>query len=190
MSCDILVCRIRLHLGGYPPWLLTLSCQDICCLNSVQDLQSYDLHKWLSSSPSLEDWHWCFKRVIISWFSQKAINRLVIKFPAYNGGILNRHRPRAARYWNSEFTCQQIRYSKSLWRNGYYFINGYDLFYNGKNSPELRQAYNPTLGGYIIQFEIISNMQVSCHCQHTPWHLGANAKTILLALLKTWLITS
>ena len=41
-----------LCLGCYPPWLLTLSRQGICCLNSVQDLQSYDLHKLLSSSPS------------------------------------------------------------------------------------------------------------------------------------------
>ena len=39
-------------MGDYPPWLLTLSRQGTCCLNSVQDLQGYDLHKWLSSSPS------------------------------------------------------------------------------------------------------------------------------------------
>ena len=38
--------------GWLPALLLTLSRQGICCLNSVQDLQSYDLHKWLSSSPS------------------------------------------------------------------------------------------------------------------------------------------
>ena len=31
-----------------------------------------------------------------------------------------------------------------------YFINGYDLFYNGGNSPESLQAYDPALGGYII----------------------------------------
>ena len=46
------MCRIRLYLGDYPLWFLTLSRQGICCLNSVQDLQGYDLHKWLSSSPS------------------------------------------------------------------------------------------------------------------------------------------
>ena len=108
------MCRIRLHLSGYPPWLLTLSRQGICYLNSVQDLQSYDLHKWFSSSPSSKDWHWCLKRVINSWFSQKAINSRVIKFLAYNGGVINRHRPRAAGYLNSGFTCQQIRYLKSL----------------------------------------------------------------------------
>ena len=34
------------------------------------------------------------------------------------------------------------------------FINGYDLFYNGRNSPESLQAYGPALGGYIIQMEI------------------------------------
>ena len=70
-----------------------------------------------------------------------------------------------------------MRYSKSLWCNGYYFINGYDLFYNGRNSPESLQAYDPTLGGYTIQIEITTNMQVPCHCQHAPWHLGANVKT-------------
>ena len=84
------------------------------------------------------------------WIFSKAISRRVIKIPAYNGGVLNRHRPRAAGYLNSEFTCQQIRYSKSLWRSGYYFINGYDLFYNGRNSLESLQAYDPALGGYII----------------------------------------
>jgi len=98
----------------------------------------------------------------------KAISRRVVQIPAYNGGVLNRHRPRAAGYLNSGFTYQQMRYSKSLWRNGYYFINGYDLFYNGRNSPESLQAYNPALGGYIIQIEITSNMQVSCRCKHAP----------------------
>ena len=58
------------------------------------------------------------------------------------------------------------------------FINGHDLFYNGGNSPESLQAYNPALGGYIIQVEITSNMQVPCHCQQAPWHLGANAKSV------------
>ena len=41
------------------------------------------------------------------------------------------------------------------------FIKGQDLFYNGGNSPESLQAYNPALGGYIIQIEITSNTQVS-----------------------------
>ena len=53
-SCDLLVCWVRLHLGGYPPWLLTLSRQGICCLNSVQDLQNYDLYKCFSPSSSLK----------------------------------------------------------------------------------------------------------------------------------------
>ena len=53
-SCDLLVCRVRLHLGGYPPWLLTLSRQSICCLNSVQDLQNYDLYQCFSPSSSLK----------------------------------------------------------------------------------------------------------------------------------------
>ena len=51
------------------------------------------------------------------------------------------------------------------------------LFYNGRNSPESLQAYDPTLGGYIIQMEITSNMQIQYHCQHAPWPLGANAKS-------------
>ena len=114
----------------------------------------------------------------------KAISRRVIKIPVYNGGVLNRHRPRAAGYLNAGFTYQQMRYSKSLWRNGYYFINGYDLFYNERNSPESLQAYNPALGGYIIQVEITSNMQVPCHCQHAPWHLGANAKSFFAQLIE------
>ena len=114
----------------------------------------------------------------------KAISRRVVQIPAYNGGVLNLHRPRAAGYLNSGLTYQQMRYSKSFWRNGYYFINGYDLFYNGKNSPESLQAYDPALGGYIIQVEITSNMQVPCHCQHAPWHLGANAKSFFAHLIE------
>ena len=27
-------------------------------------------------------------------------------------------------------------------------------------------------------------MQVPCHCQHAPWHLGANAKSFLAQLIK------
>ena len=114
----------------------------------------------------------------------KAISRRVVQIPAYNGGVLNRHRPRAAGYLNSGLTYQQMRYSKSLWRNGYYFINGYDLFYNGRNSPESLQAYDPTLGGYIIQIDITSNMQVPCHCQHVPWHLRANARSFFTCLIE------
>ena len=77
-----------------------------------------------------------------------------------------------------------MRFSKSLQRNGYYFINGYDLFYNEMNSLESLQAYDPALEGYIIQIEITSNIQVPCHCQHAPWHLGANAKLIFAQLIK------
>ena len=62
------------------------------------------------------------------------------------------------------------------------FINGYDLFYNWRNSPKSLQAYDPALGGYIIQAEITWNMQ--CHCQHAPWHLGANAKSFFAHLIK------
>ena len=109
----------------------------------------------------------------------RAIGHRVIKIPTYNECALSRHRPRAAEYLNSGFTYQQMRYSKLLWRNGY------DLFYNGRDSPETLQAYDPALEGYIIQIDITSNMQVPCHCQHAPWHLGANAKSFLLALLKT-----
>ena len=67
----------------------------------------------------------------------------------------------------------------------------YDLFYNGRNSPESLQAYDPALGGYIVQIKITTNIQVPCHCQHAPWHLGANAKPLFCSpLLKTRLITS
>ena len=64
------------------------------------------------------------------------------------------------------------------------FINGHDLFYNGGNSPKSLQAYDPTLGGYIVQIEITSNIQVPCHCQHAPWHLGANAKSFFAHLIE------
>ena len=57
-------------------------------------------------------------------------------------------------------------------------------FYNGGNSPESLQAYDPTLGGYIIQIEITSNMQVSCRYKHAAWHLGANAKSFFAHLIE------
>ena len=66
------------------------------------------------------------------WIFSKAISRRITEILAYNECALSRHRPTATEYLNSRFTYQQMRYSKSLWRNGYYFINGYDLFYNGK----------------------------------------------------------
>ena len=40
-----------------------------------------------------------------------------MKILVYNEGVLNRHRPRAAGYLNSGFTCQQIRYLESLIAN-------------------------------------------------------------------------
>ena len=50
-----------------------------------------------------------------------------MKIPVYNEGVLNRHRPRAAGYLNSRFTCQQIRYLKSLnsqtWLDFHYDLN-------------------------------------------------------------------
>ena len=53
-----------------------------------------------------------------------------------------------------------------------------------RNSPESLQAYDPTLGGYIIQVDITSNMRVPCHCQHASWHLGANAKSLFTQLIE------
>ena len=118
----------------------------------------------------------------------KAISRRVVKILAYNGGVLNRHWPRATGYLTSGLTYQQMRYSKSLWRNGYYFINGYDLFYNGRNSPESLQAYDPALGGYIIQIEITCKSHVAASMHHDTW--GLMQSHFLLVLLKTRLITS
>ena len=87
-------------------------------------------------------------------------------------------------YYGYQSPILWLRFSKSLQRNGYYFINGYTLFYSGRNSLESLQAYDPALGGYIIQVEITSNMQVPCHCQHAPWHLGANAKSFFAQLIE------
>ena len=67
------------------------------------------------------------------------------------------------------------------------FINGYDLFYNGRNSPESLQAYNPALGGYIIQIEITCKSHVAASMHHDTW--GLMQSNFLLILLKTRLIT-
>ena len=53
-----------------------------------------------------------------------------------------------------------------------------------RNSPKSLQAYDSAFGGYIIQVEITSNMQVSCRCKHAPSHLGANAKSFFAHLIK------
>ena len=63
------------------------------------------------------------------------------------------------------------------WLSYYQWI--WFLFYNWRNSPELLQAYNLVLGGYIT-----SNTQVSCCCKHAPWHLGANAKSLFPHLIE------
>ena len=68
-------------------------------------------------------------------------------------------------------TSIMIKVFKVLQRNGYYFINGYDLFYNGRNSPESLQAYNPALGGYIIQIEITCKSHVAASMHHDTWGL-------------------
>ena len=47
-------------------------------------------------------------------------------------------------------------------------ISSMEVIILQRNSPELLQAYNPALGGYIIQIEITSNTQVSCRCKHAP----------------------
>ena len=118
------------------------------------------------------------------WIFSKAISRRVIKIPGYNECALSRHRPRAAEYLNSGFTYQLVPNMAGFFmviNNQYYdqgfqsrfsataiiFINGHDLFYNGGNSHE-SQAYDPALGGYIIQVGITSNTQVSCRCKHAP----------------------
>ena len=67
------------------------------------------------------------------------------------------------------------------------FINGHDLFYNGGNSPESLQAYDPALGGYIIQIEITCKSHVAASMHHDTWGL---MQSHFLALLKTRLITS
>ena len=48
---------------------------------------------------------------------------------------------------------------------------GYDLFYNGRNSPESLQAYDPALGGYIIQIEITCKSHVAASMHHDTWGL-------------------
>ena len=40
------------------------------------------------------------------------------------------------------------------------------------------------LGATLFKVEITSNMQVPCHCQHAPWHLGANVKSFFDQLIK------
>ena len=102
------------------------------------------------------------------------------------------------RFSKSDYTIIQIFNSQHDWIsimviNSQYFDGGLQsrfsamiiillmdmiYFHNAGNSPESLQAYEPALGGYIIQIEITSNMQVPCHCQHAPWHLGANVKSI------------
>ena len=79
-----------------------------------------------------------------------------------------------------------LRFSKSLQRNGYHFINGYDLFYNGRNSPESLQAYDPALGGYIIQVGIRSNTQVSCRCKHAAADPTSWAGTCVATCSPSW----
>ena len=147
------MCRIRLHLGGYPPWLLTLSRQGICCLNSVQNLQGYDLHKWLSSSPSSK----------IEIGVSKGLSILA---------FLKGYKPLG--YKNSGLQWRRIKLPSAKSRRVFQL----------RTYLSTDEAYDPALGGYIIQVEITSNMQVSCCCKHAPWHLGANAKSFFTCLIE------
>ena len=40
------------------------------------------------------------------------------------------------------------------------------------------------LGATLFKIDITSNMQVPCYCQHVPWHLGANAKSLFAQLIE------
>ena len=82
-----------------------------------------------------------------------------------------------------------LRFSKSLQRNGYYFINGYDLFYNGRNSPESLQAYDPALGATLFKLRLhqICESHVTASMPHGTW--GLMQSHFLLTSLKTRLIT-
>ena len=36
----------------------------------------------------------------------------------------------------------------------------------------------------LFKLRLHQNMQVPCHCQHAPWHLGANAKSLFAHLIE------
>ena len=40
------------------------------------------------------------------------------------------------------------------------------------------------LGATLFKLRSHQNMQVPCHCQHAPWHLGANAKSFFAQLIE------
>ena len=92
----------------------------------------------------------------------------------------------------------RLRFSKPFQSNGYYsFIPAYSkkrdttliymtlskiirrvdtfLFCKARSSPESPQACNPALGGYIVQDQLITSMQVPSRRKHATRHLGANA---------------
>ena len=131
------------------------TCQQIRCLNSLNSQ-----HGWIFNDDI--EWLRFSYRIILfkSWIANMAGFLLWLSI-TYDWGF------------QSRFSATAI-----------IFINGHDLFYNGGNSPESLQAYDPALGGYIIQVEVTSNMQVPCHCQHAPWHLGANAKSFFHHLIE------
>ena len=86
-------------------WIIAfIGCGDVSRQYELipHDLQNYDLYKCLSPSSSLK---LMLDNDYPLWIFSKAISRWVIKILAYNGGVLNRHRLRAAGYLNSGFTC-------------------------------------------------------------------------------------
>ena len=191
----------------------------------MQDLQGYDLHKWLSSSPSSKIEISVSKGLAILGFfegykppgykisglqwrrnkSPSAKSRRVFKLRIYLSTDKVFESLNSQTWLDFHYDIEWLRFQTGLFKcliasmagfllwlsvtnimievfkvalaQWLLFSNGYDLFYNERNSPESLQAYNPALGGYIIYIEITSNMQVPCHCQHAPWHLGANVKT-------------
>ena len=97
--------------GWLPPWLLTLSRQGICCLNSVQDLQNYDLYKCFSPSSSLKLVSQKGYQLLI--FS-RAIGHRVTKILAYSECALSHHRPKSRHVFKLRIYLSTDEVFKSL----------------------------------------------------------------------------
>ena len=114
----------------------------------------------------------------------KAISRRVVQIPAYNGGVLNRHRPRAAGYLNSGLTYQQMRYSSRF--GAMAIILSMDMIYSTMERivPSRCRLTTRHLGATLFKLRLhqICKSHVTASMHHGTW--GANVKSFFDQLIE------
>ena len=94
------------------------------------------------------------------WIFSKAISRRITKISAYNGGVLNRHRPRAAGYLKLRIYLSTDKVFKSLnsqtWLDFHYDIEWLRFSYR----IILFKSWIANMAGFLLWLSITSIIEV------------------------------